>query len=428
MKNLYLILAAFIVSFSVMAQDMNRLILTEQTGAYKAYSIEDVRDVTFANVTGEIYADVEIHEVALDKLVISISMSDECVGFKISCIPTVVASQYDDKGLAKYIDSIEPNAYYQNFTRGELSGISLSEGSEYTIATVGIDQYGVLCDVYRAEFTTPGAQVQGNPVVEAEVIDEQYFEFTVRFTPNADVSEYYVVAGEEGTLQAQYEQFAAFMGFTNFGDMIKAWGAPLNAADSYTWKEMTPGTTYDVYILPLDMEGNYGEYTNIQATTLSLGGPGTAEVTVTMGDYKLNDWYGEMLPSQFVTYTPNDQASAYRFSVYLASEYDAGKDALIAELMSEPPMPMANWFFYETIVTDYQLNPNTSVVVIAAAKNINGEWGPLTEVRYTTPAQVTSAPAMKGESVRINKYNVPSFVPGKLPVINKSAGAAKLSK
>ena len=48
-------------------------------------------------------------------------------------------------------------------------------------------------------------------------------------------------------------------------------------------------------------------------------------------------------------------------------------------------MPTPGWFQYEELTTDYQIDPGTKCVVIAAAKNINGEWGPVTEIFFTTP-------------------------------------------
>ena len=53
-------------------------------------------------------------------------------------------------------------------------------------------------------------------------------------------------------------------------------------------------------------------------------------------------------------------------------------------------MPTDGWFQYETLTTDYQIDPNTDCVAIAAARNINGEWGPITELYFTTPNEVPS--------------------------------------
>lgn len=395
MKNIYLIITALIMCFAATAQEMNRLIVNDIDGSYKAFNIEQTESVTFANVVGDVYADVVVHNVTLESLTVSVTRTQACQGFKLTCIPTVLAGQLDDAALAKYIDDSEPNAYYQDFQEGLMTGIELEPSSEYTLATVGIDEYGTLCKVRRVEFTTPGVPLVGNPQVTAEVIDEQQYSFTVKFTPNADVAGYAYVAGEKGTMQSQYEMFAPMFGFTNFGDMVTAWGVPATDEETYTWSDMAPNTEYEVFIQAWDVNGTYAEYSVIEVSTLGMGGDGEATVTITLGDYRLNDWGGEMLPSQFVTYTPNDQASCYRFGVYLANEYDADAELIKAELQSDPPMAMTGWFFYEELTTDYQINPNTEVVIIASAKNINGEWGPINEVRFTTPDTPGAAAAKK---------------------------------
>jgi hypothetical protein len=51
-------------------------------------------------------------------------------------------------------------------------------------------------------------------------------------------------------------------------------------------------------------------------------------------------------------------------------------------------MPTDGWFQYETLTTDYQINPGLKCVAIAAAKNSLGEWGPVTELYFTTPDNV----------------------------------------
>ena len=208
--------------------------------------------------------------------------------------------------------------------------------------------------------------------------------------------------------------FAPMFGFSNIGQMIETWGVPYADESSFKWTKLAPGTVYEIFIQARDNDSVMAPYQVFEVTTEPLGGEGTAEVTITLGEYKLADWWGEMLPSQFITFSPNDQVSAYRFGVYLAEEYDSENESIKQELCSEPPMPMANWFFYEEVTTDYQINPNTECVAIAAAKNINGEWGPITEVRFTTPADMPSKSASKTIKERkLSKNNSKGIVPVK---------------
>ncbi len=395
MKKILLVIAALLLSCGLYAQntEINRLLL--HGSSTKGFIINNVDSLTFATVEGEVAADIELLSYDLETLTVAITRTASCEGFKIAFEPTVSIASMSDQHLAEYIDNNENEIYYQDFTGATMSGIEILPSTEYTIITVGIDTYGVLCDIRKVEFTSPAETILGTPEVTTEIVELNKFDFTLKFTPNEDVSKYSVVAGAKGEMQSQYETFAPAFGFSNIGQMIEMWGASFTAENSFQWTGMAPGTEYEVFIQAWDKNDKMTPYQVFELTTLSLGGEGTAEVAITLGEYKLADWWGEMLPSQFVTFTPNDQASAYRFGVYLAEAYDPYAEVIKQDLCSEPPVPMPNWFFYEEVNTDYQINPNTEFVVIAAAKNIKGEWGPISEVRHTTPADMPSKSASK---------------------------------
>ena len=414
MKKILLVIAALLLSCGLYAQntEINRLLL--HGSSTKGFIINNVDSLTFATVEGEVAADIELLSYDLETLTVAITRTASCEGFKIAFEPTVSIASMSDQYLAEYIDNNENEIYYQDFTSATMSGIEILPSTEYTIITVGIDTYGVLCDIRKVEFTSPAETIDGNPEVATEIVELNYFDFTLKFTPNEDVSKYSVVAGAKGEMQSQYEMFAPMLGFSNFGQMIEMWGVSFTEEGSFQWTNMAPGTEYEVFIQAWDKNDKMAPYQVFELTTLSLGGEGTAEVTITLGEYKLADWWGEMLPSQFITYTPNDQVSAYRFAVYTAEQYDPDSEAIRQELCSEPPMPMAGWFYHEEVTTDYQINPNTECVAIAAAKNINGEWGPVTELRFTTPADMPSKSASKTIKERkLNTNNSKGTVPVK---------------
>lgn len=422
MKRLFTSILSAIICLTLFAQatdDVNRLLIYQKSGNIQGYILDKVDYIEFETIYGEVAADVTIKEVTLEKVILSVQRTTECQSFKLSCFPTAAISLYDDETLASLVDKDSPNAYYQDFENAEMSGMEFEPNTEYTIITVGIDGYGVLCDVKKAAFTTPSKPIVGNPQVEVVETDIQQFEFTLTFKPNADVTKYSVVAGEKGTLQTQYESFAPMFGFSNIGQMIEMWGVQYTEEASFTWTSMTPGTEYEVFIQMWDAEGTMTPHFVYELTTTALGGEGTAEVTITLGDYKMQDWGGEMLPSQFITFTPNDQASAYRMSVYTAENYDPQAEAIKAELCSEPPMPMTGWYQFEELTTDYQINPNTECVAIAAAKNINGEWGPVTEVRFTTPAEAVAADLAPSQAIVPRNIIKPINTSGKIPNITQ---------
>lgn len=375
-------------AFNAAAQDTttpNRLLIHDVTGNYKGFVIDHLDRATFATVEGEVNAEIDLIEAQLDKLVLAVTRTGACEGFKINILPATISSQLQsDAALISYANSrLESPTYYQDFTEAEMTGVELKPASDYTVFTIAIDKFGIEAGVDRVDFTTPAIPIVGDPKVEVEVVETTLTSFTLKFTPNDDVTSYYCVSGEKGTMQQQYEMFGPMFGFTNFNDLIKAWGVENIGEATKEWTGMSPNTEYEIFISCLDENGNPAPHQVYNISTVSLGGEGEAKVEITLGEYVLNDWDGQQLPSQFITFTPNDQASCYRIGVWKAETYNA--ETAKNDLCQDPWMPTVGWFIYETLTTDYQINPSSSCVAVAAAKNINGEWGPMTELPFTTP-------------------------------------------
>lgn len=399
-KTLLALIACLAFAIPVSAQQKaetpNRMLIHNAAG-YSGHVIDRVDSLTFAHVAGDVKAEIEILEATCDSLKLSVTRTESCKGFKINVVPATIAGQItNDQQIIAYLNSIKSPTYYEDFTEGILSGIQLNADSKYVVYTVGIDLYGIEDGVCKAEFSTPASEIIGNPEVTVEILERTLKTFKIAVSPNEHVDKYYCVAGEKGTMQQQYEQFGPMFGFTNFSQMIKMWGTERSGIDEVEWTDMAPNTLHEIFIVCSDENGNLAPYQVFEVSTLELGGPGKASVAITLGEYKLTDWGSgeepEMKPSQFIKFTPNDQTSCYRMGVYKASIYDTvDKETLWSELRSDPPMPTAYWFFYEEMETDFQIDPAVEAVAIAAAKNINGEWGDVTELRFTTPAEAGEA-------------------------------------
>lgn len=378
----------------VFAATPNRLLVTDTQGSKHGYVIDRVDKVEFATIEGAVEAPVQIHEIDETAMLLSVTRSADCDGFKIGIIPDVVFSGFkDDLQAINYINYYSPTVYFEDFDHGQLSGMEVSKGSDYRVVTVGVDKYGIDCGVCSAKFSVGAEPVVGNPQVKCSVVSTGLTEFTIKFEPNADVSEYYYIAEEKGKAQESFEMFAGMFGFTNINEMIESWGVGEMDPSTYTWTKMSPNTDYEILIALKDKKGNFAPYQTFEVSTLAKGGKGEAVVDVAVSKYELADWGGQMLPSLYVKYTPNDQTWCYRFGVYTQADIDQyGEQALIDDLCSDPDMPMANWFFYDAMETDYQVNPNTKVIIYAAGKNSDGEWGKVTKFTYTTPALATATP------------------------------------
>lgn len=436
MKKSSILFASALMAFcgSAYADEApNRILVTDDTGNHKSYVIDYLQSLNFAYVDGDVCADVEVIESTVTSISVSIYKTDECEYFRMAILPTVVANQLTNPVHAiSYVErSGLPDAFYEDFPNGLIQGLDLDYDTDYTVMTVGYDSYGTAVGVSRADFTTPAVQIKGTPHVDCQITERTLDSFTAKFTPNSDVSEYFLVAGEKGSMLQQFEEFGPMFGFANINQMIAAWSGPARTKEEVnTWKDMAPNEQYEIFVAMKDKNGNFAPYEVYETSTLSLGGHGDAYVTITPGDFKLMDWGDQMLPSQFFTFTPNENTSAYRLMVAYADKYDEDPASYKESICSEPPVPnMANWWQYYEITTDFQINENTSVVALAAGKNMDGKWGELNAYRYTTPSSVASAPAKVGAKTSVVPSEIKTRMPkefskarlehGKVPVMNK---------
>lgn len=430
MKKFALLAASALTAFAGFAQTAeeapNRILVTNTAGGYTGYVIDYTDNISFARVDGEVLAKVEINEIGLDEMRLTVKRTPDCNYYKLAVLPQNTTNQFiNDASAIGYISSLPSDmvaTLYNDFDNGSLTGIELLPESDYSIITIGVDQYGVQAGVFRADFSTPAPEIVGNPHVDAVQTASTLTSFTMTFTPNDDVQSYWTVAGEKGEMQSQYEMFGPMMGFNNFSDMIRRWGIEKQGPMENTWTDMAPNTEYEVFVAMTDANGNFAPYEVYTATTEALGGPGAASVEIKIGDYYLDDWGdGKMSPTLEIEYVPNDQASCYRMLVYPASEYDADPVGYKDNLCSDPQMSTVGWFQYEAGIGYYQIEPSTDMVIVAAAKNGNGEWGEVNEVRYTTPADCegytgpAEAPARKEFKPRAKATDKAPFTKGTVP-------------
>lgn len=435
MKKLYVTLLSALVAGGASAQTLSndRMVVTNSIGQTTSYAVDRIQSVTFPQAAGEAAVDLSVNSVDQDKAVFTATRNAYALSFKFDILTKTRAGMMSDEQLVWYIDTNTKMSYTEDFTSGEvkLSDFGAKGSTDYVAVAVGYDSYGTPCAVSRAEFTTLPSVLVGDPKVTAELSDIQDRSFSLTSLANDDVAGYATLSGEKGSIQQQFVQWAPMMGYSNFSEMVQGWGykheKPETAWESVTdtWSNMQPGTDYQIFVQAWDTKGNFAPCDTINLTTKVKGGQGAATVSITLGDYKLADWEGQQKYSQFITFTPNDQSNCYRMGVYTAEEYDKDPEGCKSYITMDPPMPMSNWFFYEPLTTDYQINPNTKAVALAAAKNANNEWGEVEVLRFTTPSGESgteSAPA-KGKIATRKMHNTTIAIqPGRLPKFAKFGG------
>lgn len=405
----------------------NRLLVVDQNGSsFESYTLERVGELQFRTVEGPVAAEIQLGEATMESIDVNVTMTAACRSYYINCIPGVLAGQMTQNptGTFAYLRSINSPQYSEDFTSGKLSGLEMKPNTQYAVITAGIDEYGTECDIRLAYFRTPSKPLDGDPQVKVEVTDTQLTSITASFTPNKDTGGYAALIGEKGSIQTQFEQFAGMMGFENESDMVRGWGYRVdsNEPTSHVFKELDPNTEYELYVQVWDNDETDAPLKIYNARTQTLGGSGAASVDIKVAKYENAEWDGEMKPSLYLTFTPNKETWRYRMGVYLASEYSANKAEIEEGLRSEPPMPMAFWWQFQGLTTDYQVNPSTDVVILTVAQNANGEWGEFNRMEYKTPASVSGAPAMKapvkteriGERRQVRHGNA-----GRVPTLRK---------
>jgi len=369
-------------SAATMAQDAvpNRLVVWEASGQYKGYLTSRVDSIVFYSETREVNSTIQVTSVDETTCEFTSTKTEGASYLELAVVTDNVASYLTDEAAAAnyVVQNTLGEIYDQTFT-GMISG--LSPGSNYVIMTAAIDRYGIACGVGRAAFTTAKAAIIGTPQVTAEVTEVTTKGFTVQFTPNEYVVSYAYVAGEKGQWQQQYEQWGPMFGFTNFGDMIMAWGAPAAGPSSFTWDDFAPNTEYEVLIQAIDENGNYPDYQTLAITTAVNGGEGPAEIHITVGDFgeENGKYYQEVI------YEPNENTAVFYDILVPQSTWDElgaeGIKGYLVQYDQEKYYPM-----YSTDDAYWNADPKTTYHACAMGKNANGEWGEMADVVFTTPS------------------------------------------
>ena len=402
MRKFYSILFLALFGVALHAQDTpNRLLVRDKLGNLKGFLTERVDSIFFAGVEERVAADIEFKGYdAADggTVTVAVTRTPQCQAFRIDCLPTnSMAYLATDEAIANYFDNKGGTLYNQDFTEGKMSGFDFEfkENSSYSLITVGYDQYGIACSASRADFTTPRSDLVGNPSVAWEVKSVGGDNLTMSFTPNADTGGYAICLFEKGQAEAQFNMWGPMFGFANMGDMVRQFSQVDHTAYyENTWTGLAPGTDYEVYIQAWDVNGTYADMIVAPVTTEAQGGQGLAEVSIRIGDFggdATNGYY------QYVTYTPNENVSLYRAMIIEKSYFDTpdwGEEGILDYLKADNPND-PYWNMYSAENVQWNADPDKEYIAFAIGKNINGEWGTLARLDFSTPSRASAAAKAK---------------------------------
>lgn len=318
MKKFFTTLALALLTLAASAQENpNRVIVKQKYKAPVGYLAERIDSIYFTKLEGRVAADVKFLSFSkgnlTDTIRLAVTKTPECKSYKIACMPAGQANSFaSDAALEQYFDQLEDcPTFTDDFTNATLTGLDMEFQSNgtYSLVTLGYDKYGIACASSRADFTTPNSDLVGDPKVLYTVVEVKPDNFTIWFQPNDDCYGYYLCAFKAGTAEELFEKWSKEEGFVNLQDMIKSWGSDkYTDTQMYKWSGMEPGTDYEVYVLPVDVNEADAPFQIIPVTTTESGGEGEATVTIKLGDF------GEVGGNyfQYVWFTPNDEATLMR--------------------------------------------------------------------------------------------------------------------
>ena len=427
-KKILSTLALSLAMLTASAQSQpNRLIVHQKSGGFTSYRLGSVDSLSFYNVEGEVRADVKVNKFNSgetgDTLWVAVTKTPACSSYRIDVLPSVRVNAYSDDVIASYFNQQKgATAFYDDFTNAQLTGFStkFEPDTKYTVFTLGYDQLGTPCEVSRAEIETPVGDIVGNPQVACTVTKADYQALTFSFEPNEDVSSYYFTIFPEGEGEKQFEQWGPMFGFANMSAMIKQFsGYAYEGEMEHTINSLNPGTDYELYILPLDAEGNNGKLQVTKCKTKAMGGEGKSVMTITVGEFAD---HGENGCAQTVTYTPNDQTNLHRDIIVDKAKFLdkngtwKGDESKVIEYLQTPNPMDPNWDQYGEDVATWGVDANTTYIAYSIGQNAKGEWGELAKKEFTTPA-AASAPAYAPATSTVMKRVAPAQAkkPGMAP-------------
>ena len=400
---------AMAMGVNAQTENPNRLIMMSKVGN-KAYAIDKIDSIYFAKKEGEVRADVKFLEYVKDDkkgdvLHVAVTRTDPNCSYCIDVLPANTAKRYSDDVRAQYFDQQKTTKFYQDFTDAELTGFKqeLEPNTKYTVFTVAYDEYGVACEASRADFTTPKTPLIGNPAISYTIDETTTSSITLTVTANEDCFGYYWCLFDKGQAQAQFEQWGPMFGFQNIESMIAQFsGKKYEKVTTYTWKDLKPGTEYDICVVPVDEAGTYADMVTIPVTTKQQGGEGVAQVAITSGGasvQKTDD--GDKL-TYTIIFTPNDQTAVYHDGVVSKKKFDEdGEEFWKNYLLNGNPQD-PNYNQYGVDKYTFEANVGEEYYGIAIAKNANGEYGPMVKELFKVEAPAGVAPA----KVKANKGGV----------------------
>lgn len=314
---------------------------------------------------GSIGADVKSIKVILPESFMVSSMND------MQCLQLFTPEMTARMGVQIY--NVEGDKEYN------LSG--MQQGYTYTALFLPYDEVGCPGNVKRVEFTVPKGNLAGDPKIEVTFSDITTTGYTAMLKPNDDVAAYFYLNNE--TDDPALAQMMQMMHIPDLKHYIVQYGRNFQTGKAHEGEsksEMTgfkPGTSYTVYVVLVDKDGQYSDVQEFKVTTEKKGTSETAHVEIKVEDISDTE--------ATVVNTPDANTSVYREAIIPKSKYNE-KD-MIKYLTETPESRELPYHSDPYTWTWAELTPDTEYYALAIAQNADKKWGPLTKVEFKTKSK-----------------------------------------
>lgn len=245
------------------------------------------------------------------------------------------------------------------------------------------------------------------PAVEAELVEATTSTIKVKFTPNEATSTFHVVAYKIGEMESAFETFAWMFEWNSYSDVVKSQGEPFNGTTEYLVEKITPSTKRELWVLPTDAEGNYGELQHFTFSTIAQGGDGEAKVEVELRVYIEED------QDQVIYFKPNDQTNYFLSFLVLDEDIDSYYGGSIdnaiqylldmdADENNHPDMAS----YEEDEVHFLFTEKGKSYTLITIGRNAKDEWGTPNIKHFVAGGDVSGIHGIKADAVDAQMFNL----------------------
>ena len=369
-----------------MAQSTERMLIYSKSGEVLPYRIEHIDSIKF--LTDEV-------DLSLNPTVVAhengqtgwMKLSVGSVGSNVQRIQVIIPESYmisnmdDMQCLRLFTPEMAARTGNQIFEvegdkEYDLSG--LQRGYTYTALFLPYDEIDCAGNVKRIEFTVPNGKLAGDPKIEVNFSDITQTGYTATLTPNDDVKGYFFL--NDLTDATARDQIMQMMRIPDLKHYVVRYGTDFATRKAHEGESQSvmsnfiPGTSYSVFVVLVDKDGQYSDVQEFKVTTAKKGTSETAHVNIEVKDITKT--------TATIVNTPDENTSSYRETLVEKSLYN--EEYIINYLQKTPDSQELPYHIDEYTWTWPELKPGTTYYAVAMAKNADGTWGPLTKVEFTT--------------------------------------------